>query len=605
MTGGAPTLGTELLYWIEDEAELVHGAGTVQGERVRWLPPAAGEAPLDCERCAIFQSAYELHPSPVCESCGRWNDVEAWDYRHKRAGVWCGWVCPTPKCGQPLPPVRSWKHYKLSRPKGWSKSGIASKFVACEAVGPVEFDGWGHDGEPVGRPRRAPVIRCYATEEGQADHTFKPAAYMLRVLGESSWARTRGVEIDVGVDEGQKSTLVYIRTEYGTHGRVEPRTSSGSAAAGGQTTFAPVDETWRWVGRQMHDLYNNEVLNVAKSNSPGWVLETTTYPEPGRGSVAELTLDDGAMEPPFGRKVDHRGFRNLDWLLDADTRDIDIEKFAEECRHAYGSATWAYSLPARLAEFRDPTLDLASLIRQFGNAAADTADRYISRVRWDDCRADGLAPDWQPNDGEWVTTGFDGSLTDDHTGLIGFHVPTATLFVIGHWDPADTPTEDHPDGQVDEQDVDLTVRSTMGRWWVPRAYKDPPHWRSWIAAWQRKFGKQVKPFETKSQQRMTGALRAFREAVQTGQLRHTGHPILTKHMLNAVLITDAAKVKDPDLYPDGRVWRLSKPTKTKHDPDNKIDLGVCAVLAYVAGLDSQAAGEEPPRRKTGTVKRLR
>lgn len=598
---GAPTLGTDALLWMEDDAELVHGAGGVQGDRVRWLPDPDRGIPGDPERCGIIQRAYELWPSPVCDHCGQWNDVEPWDYRRKVKGRWVGWTCPTKGCGRPLPPVRACDHYKLSRAKGWSKSGLASKVGVIEAVGPSQFDGWGSDGEPVGVPHRAPLVRCYATEEGQSDHTYKPLAYMLRVLGDTSWARRNQVHIDAGIDEAQKSTMVHLRTTYGTRGRVEPRTSSGASAAGGQTTCALCDETWLWKSRAMWELYNNEVLNVAKSENPGWVLETSTYPEPGAGSVAEATQEDGGLPPPHGRYVDHRGFRTNDWLVDASSRQIDREKFAAECAHAYGDATWAYNLPSRLAMFRRTELDLGSLIRQFGNAKADVADRYVTATAWEACRDD-VDPGWQPPDGEWITVGFDGSLVDDHTGLLGLHIPTSRLFVIGHWDPADNPTDEHPDGHVDEREVDATVSTSFQTWHLPRLYADPPQWRSWVSMWMQRHGNAVKTFETKSIQRMTPALRAFREAVLAGTVRHTGHPTLTRHVLNAVLVTDAARVRDPELYPDGRRWRLAKPSTTKHDPGNKIDLSICGVLAWSAGLDSRAADEKPKSRTRAKVR---
>ncbi len=47
----------------------------------------------------------------------------------------------------------------LSRPKGRAKSEIAGHIGVAEAFGPVRFDGWDADGQPVGRPGPA---RCPA-----------------------------------------------------------------------------------------------------------------------------------------------------------------------------------------------------------------------------------------------------------------------------------------------------------------------------------------------------------------------------------------------------------------------------------------------------------
>jgi len=591
--GAGPTLGTELLYWIEDDAELVHGSGAVLGQRVRWIPRDG--QPGDLERCRLVEKAYELAPSPWCPACGRWVEVPVWDFP---------WRCPTPKCHEPLAPRRSTMHLKLSRPKGWSKSGFASKIVACEAVGPVLFDGWDAAGQPVGRPHPAPVIRCFATEEGQADNTYAPAAIILGRLAESPLARRDGFTIDVGIKGGQASTRTIITTSYGTLGGVEPRTSSGDSADGGQTTFAPVDETHLWTTARSHQLYNIDVMNVAKSNSPGWVLETTTEYRRNAGSIAELTEAASEAGTP-GVVVDHRGFRNMRWLIDPGTREIDRDLFAAEMAHAYGDATWAYDLPSRLAFFQRPDVDLYETVRKFGNLRIDQASRWLDPKAYDACEDD-VPADWQPDDGEHVVLGFDGSLTDDHTGLIGLHVPTMRLFVAGHWDPEAT------DGRIREVDVDATVDEAHARWGITRHYCDPPYWQSWVAAWMNRHNqtrgragrpplRPVREWRTQDAAIITPALRAVRDAITSGQLRHTGHPVLRLHMLNAVLVTDKASIRDKDAFPDGRKWRLAKPGKTRFDASIKIDLAVCAVAAYAAGLDTIAAGETAGRRRSRKV----
>ena len=40
----------------------------------------------------------------------------------------------------------------LSRPRGWGKSPFAAALMAVEALGPVVFDGWDAQGQPVGKP---------------------------------------------------------------------------------------------------------------------------------------------------------------------------------------------------------------------------------------------------------------------------------------------------------------------------------------------------------------------------------------------------------------------------------------------------------------------
>ena len=599
--GLPPTLGVDLVDWIQDDAELVHGAGSVQGQRVDWSK--------DTDRLGVIYRAYELIPVPQCPSCLLWHDVPAGDYLNIRGGRFVGWVCPGKKCGAPLPPMRAWSHYKLSAPKGWSKSGLASKLVVAEACGPVLFDGWSSTGEPVGRPHRRPVVNCFATEEGQAGETYGAAAIILQHLATSRWPRRTGYRIDPGVSKGEKSTRAFIHTPFGTVGLVQPRTSADTSAEGGQGTFAVADETHLWIRRELKALYETEIMNLGKgADSVGWVLETSTMYRPGENSVAEES-DRAAQEAgtESGIYVDHRGASDdVDVWKDRDRHVPDREKLEQATREAYrDSFVWAVSMPERIRLFSRTNLDQSELERKYLNRKSQQGDAFIFRPTWMRNVADDLEPDWVPDDDEHCVFGLDGSLTDDHTGLVGVHVPTATLFVAGHWNPADYKTEDYPEGHVPEEQVDDTVRDAFRRWGITRFYPDPPHWRSWVAEWSRRHGdKVVKPFETARKARMSPALKAFDEAVRTGALRHTGHQLLTEHLTRAVKVVEHGR-EDPELNPDGKWWRIKKPKQTKRDEDNKIDLGVCAVLAWAAYLDTVAGDEQPPKRRKGRVMRIR
>ena len=582
--GFPPTLGPQIFDWIHDDAELVHGAGAVQGQRVKWHD--------DEERTAVLYRAYELYPVPQCPGCSLWHDVPAADYP---------WRCP--RCRAKLPAIRAHTHYRLSRAKGWSKSGFASKLVVVEGCGPSRFDGWDAYGEPVGRPARTPLINCFATEENQAGETYAAAALIFQHLADSPWPRANGYRIDVGINKGEKSTRAFIHTPYGTIGQARPRTSGDDAAEGGQGTFAVADETHLWVRRALKQLYETEVLNLGKGLDGGWVLDTSTMYKPGENSVAE-EIDKAAKDDhgESGVYIDHLGApESIDVWIDRDRHIPDPEKLEEATRIAYGdSFGWAVNMPDRVRLFRRSNLDVAELERKYLNRKVEQSDKYIYAPTWSTCEDEDLDPYWKPDRREHVVFGFDGSLTDDHTGFVGVHVPTATLFVAGHWDPADNPTDEYPDGHVDEQEVDDTVAEAFKTWGVSRLYPDPPHWQSWVAKWSRRYGKAVKPFDTISKSRMSPALKAFKEAVKQGHVRHTGHPILTAHLTRADLVVDYGR-EDPDINPDGKWWRIKKPKKTKHDEDNKIDLGVCAVLAWAAYLDAVADGDKPKRRRGGRV----
>jgi phage terminase large subunit-like protein len=135
------TLGPQVVAWIE--ANLVHGPGDVQGQRLE----------LDDEQVRFLLRCYEL------DDQGR---------RLVRRAVYM-------------------------RPKGRAKTELAAAVACAEAIGPVRFAGWGEDGKPVGRPVVSPYVRLAATEEGQAGNTYEAVRVMLT---EGPLARTG---LDVGL----------------------------------------------------------------------------------------------------------------------------------------------------------------------------------------------------------------------------------------------------------------------------------------------------------------------------------------------------------------------------------------------------------------------
>jgi hypothetical protein len=63
---------------------------------------------------------------------------------------------------------------QLVRPQKWGKGPFASAIICAEAApdGPVLFDGWDADGQPVGRPWATPHIQVTAASEDQADNVW-------------------------------------------------------------------------------------------------------------------------------------------------------------------------------------------------------------------------------------------------------------------------------------------------------------------------------------------------------------------------------------------------------------------------------------------------
>jgi hypothetical protein len=126
----------------------------------------------------------------------------------------------------------------LSRPKGRAKSEVAAWIVVAEAFADcVRFDHWDDDGQPVGRAVVSPLIKCLATEEGQAGNTFKTVAYIA-----SEWGKDNHPEIYGGASgarQYQSASAIYL--PHG--GEIRACTSGAASKDGGLESHVVADET--------------------------------------------------------------------------------------------------------------------------------------------------------------------------------------------------------------------------------------------------------------------------------------------------------------------------------------------------------------------------
>lgn len=180
--------------------------------------------------------------------------------------------------------------------------------------------------------------------------------------------------------------------------------------------------------------------------------------------------------------------------------------------------------------------------------------------------------------GEAIALGFDGSRSGDATGLVGCRLSDGLCQVLGLWEaPAGSDGWEVPAGEVD-----ATLARVMEGYRVVRGYFDPPLWQSEIDRWAQEFGQPaVVPFATNTRP-MQNAVERFRTDLLGGSVWHLGDPRLTRHVLNA-----RTKEVRGGYY-------LAKERPTSRD---KIDLAVCAVLAYEARCDALST----PRPQAGRL----
>lgn len=180
----------------------------------------------------------------------------------------------------------------------------------------------------------------------------------------------------------------------------------------------------------------------------------------------------------------------------------------------------------------------------------------------------------EPDPGERVCLGFDGSETGDFT-CIKAETIGGLLFTPRWngrptiWNPADH------GGRIPRAEVDAAVDDLFSRFDVQLMYCDPPLWATEVEAWALRHGeKTVIGWETYRPIPMHTELERFRTDLLSGRLTHDGCPITTEHVRNARMAHRR----------DSR-YVLAKP-----DVARKIDAAVTSVLAHKAASDARATG---------------
>lgn len=436
---------------------------------------------------------------------------------------------------------------QLVRVQKWGKGPFSSSIICAEADGPVLFDGWDANGEPVGRPWTTPWIQVTAVSEDQTDNVWRSLVPMIE-LGP--------MKADVP-DTGE------TRINLPGGGRIEPVTSSARSRLGQRITFAVQDETHSWTrrngGRQLAD---NQRRNLAGMG--GRWIETTNAWDPADESVAQQTYE--AASDLVYRDMTEAGpgsIRNK-----RDRRRL--------LKKAYGDSWWVDldRIDGEIVDLLDR--DPAQAERFFLNRIVSADDAAYDAARWKQL-AD---PDAEIVEGSLIVIGVDGARFDDALAVIATDVEDGHQWPLGIWEvPANAPdTYEHPDAEVDG-----VLEEAFSRFDVWRVYVDPQRIENLLDRWQGRWGQnRVVPWYTNRPKQMAHAVRRHVTAVNAGDLSHDGDEVFARHIKQAT----RQKV---NVYDDDRrqMYVLSK--DRPYSP-RKIDAAPAAVLAWEARGDAIAAG---------------
>lgn len=516
--GHVCSVGYQVIDWIVEYT--CHGIGDIQGE------PFADAYDLDDEERDHIIEAYRID-----EVTGR----------------------------------RLFNEVVYSRPKGRAKSEKAALIVLAEAFAEVRFDGWGADGQPVARPVRSPLIKCLATEEGQAGNTFANVAFIAGEWGQDVHPEVYGGV--AGISRYQSARNLYLPQG----GEIRACTSGSASKDGGLETHVVADETHLYTLRELRDMYATIARNLGKRfDADPWLHQTSTAYRPGEQSVFEETLTlwrKGELPPSVF--VNHREARGRIDLGDK-------ERTLRQLREAYGPAAAWIDLDRKYRDMRDPRIcpDTETAARYFLNRPMSSRDAWIAKDVHEAQTRPRVVDPLEP-----ITIGFDGSLSDDSTVLRGCCLSDGYRFKIGVWEkPAG---REGIGWKVPRLEVLAAIRKAHAEHRVVRGYYDPHEWRSDIETLAGEFGDEVVvEFPTNSDQRMHNALDRLHTDLVNGETWHDDDPIAAEHYGNAY-------VRMKGRY---RLVRKEHPNSSR-----KIDSVVGDALAYEARADLLEGGwtDEP------------
>lgn len=463
----------------------------------------------------------------------------------------------------------------ISRAKGRAKSELAAFFVLFEAFGPCRFERWAEGGErfqqadfeyeyapgePIGRLVTYPFIRCLATEDSQSGNTYDNVYFNLS-------------EGPLGEDL-PKTSVGLTRVFLPGGGEIRPSTSASASKDGGKETFAVFDETHLYTTREIRDMHKTVERNCRKRrDAQGWTLQTTTMYQPGDDSVAERT--HGRATLIAEGKV--RGSRLLYDHREAPP-DVDLtnkEEMVKALHEVYGPFAQHLDLDGIIEnEFWNIERDVEDSRRYFFNQPQGTRDAWVLHAEWEAC-AD---PDKLITEEDPLVMFFDGSKSDDATGLVGCDVKTGHVMTLGVWEK---PANAQPGSwQVDRQDVDRVVREVVAQRNVVAFFADVAFFENYIDTWANDFGDElVIPASSGRVSHpiawdMRGKSYEFTEACQRmlvdirdKAVTHDGDSRLARHVKNAR--------RRPNKY------GVSIGKESRESP-HKIDLAVCAIGARMA-----------------------
>lgn len=454
----------------------------------------------------------------------------------------------------------------------WGKDPLGAALCIVELIGPVVFDRWGEDGQPVGTRNPIAQVRVAAVSMDQNENTRDLFPTII------SEATVRLYNLDV------QKEIIYVKN---TGCKLRVIAANKRSAEGGRITFFLGNEIHHWVPENGGPAFYNTMMNNLRKKGGRFVAITNGF-QPGEDSVLERIREnqqkvwDGLIEPNGWLYDSLEGHAKAPLTPDIAPYILNV---------LMGDSVWLKKqIPGIIQGFSDTSIPLSQQRRMWYNQIVSSEERVFANYEVDDI-ADhtmhGTHQDLKPRD--VITLGFDGSRTDDSTALIAYRLSDKCLIPIAIWEKPDGVA----DWEVPLDDVDSMVGYAFSQYTVVAFFADMAYWESYIARWSELYrehlGIRASPkssvgFDMRGNRAEVANMNeAFIGMVRDKQIKFNGSKRLRSHMLNAE-----------------RRWGggyLSFGKAGGRESPRKIDALVAAVLAVKAANDYSERGKKKEEKK--------
>lgn len=493
--------------------------------------------------------------------CGRWLQLtrgEPWQFTLEQARWLLHWYSVEPNGDW------TYRDAVFQRLKGHGKDPLGACMCMFELVGPCRFDGF-ERGRPVGTDNPDAWIQTAAVSLEQTKNTMRLLPGLV----------SDECKVRYGVAVQKEQVHASANTRF-----MQAVTSSPTTLEGARASLVLMNETHHWLANNDgHDMA--DVIERNATKSPGGRSRTvriTNAYEPGLDSVAER--DREAFEAAHAGRLEGSIGLLYDSLEAAPDAPLSAEAAPEVIETIRGDSVWLH-VPSIVTSILDPRNPPSRSRRFWYNQITAAEDAWMSPQEWDSI----AAPDQLVLPDEPIVAFFDGSKSDDATGLVGCRISDGHVFYIASW----TPGRMNSWTIVPRDEVDAAVTSMFDSYSVKAFYADPSDvrddegerfWEPTIDEWHRRYGRQLIHWAVKSGDRQhsiawdmrsrertaifTEAAMRFVTETQDQRFTHDGNRVLRKHVLNA------------KRRPNDHGITLGKEHR---ESARKVDLAVCAVGA--------------------------